>query len=144
MIRTRTLQGLVLVACVISLSANVTAASANRIPLTGSRIGVFNPEPTTYPANTPFYVEHFAGQCDLEAIAAGCLGAGTHFDLYLEGVLQPSQIDIDIVTQEPLVLRKSNLTNYPTGLPAGTYTFTSEAYFMGEFTGSFARTVTFY
>jgi hypothetical protein len=133
---------LVIVACAVA-AVGVTPASGNSIPLTGDRLGLLNPEPTTFPANTPFHIEHFAAQCGVEEIAAGCLDAGTHFDFYLDGVLQPSGVDIDLVSHEPLVLRRWNYVNYPAGLPAGTYTFTSYAYFMGALIGSFSRTVTF-
>jgi hypothetical protein len=109
--------------------------------LTGERLLLLNPAPTTFPANTPFHIEHFL-QCAPEDLA-GCVDATTHFDFYLDGVFQPSRVDIDVVSHDPVELRKWNYVNYPDGLPAGTYTFTSYAYFMGELSGSFSRTVTF-
>jgi hypothetical protein len=76
----------------------------------------------TFPANTRFHIE--AGfTCDLGD--GNCLGdqisATAGFDLYLDGVLQPSTVDVDLIDG---VLGKLYLTNYPSGLlPAGTYTF---------------------
>lgn len=48
------------------------------------------------------------------------LSAHGDFDLYLDGVLQPSTVDVDLNGGS---LGKLHLTNYPSGLPAGTYTF---------------------
>jgi len=68
------------------------------------------------------------------------VSASSHFDLYLDGVRQPSTVDIDNLGS---VLLKGNLTNYPTGLPAGTYTFTGVFVLNGTVLGSFTRTITF-
>jgi hypothetical protein len=107
----------------ISFAALVAAASpvaANSVPTTGTRISLFD-APATFPANTPFYVEHGTG-CDLTAgdKVSGCMNADTHFDLYVDGVLQPSAVDIE---NSPAGWVKLNLTNYPAGLPAGRHTF---------------------
>jgi hypothetical protein len=101
----------------------VVAASpvaANSVPTTGTRISLFD-APATFPASAPFYIEHGSG-CDPTAgdKVSGCLYADTHFDLYLDGFLQPSTVDIE---NSPAGWVKLNLTNYPAGLPAGRHTF---------------------
>ena len=48
------------------------------------------------------------------------MNADTHFDLYLDGALQPSTVDIE---NSPTGWVKLNLTNYPAGMPAGRHTF---------------------
>jgi hypothetical protein len=90
------------------------------VPTTGTRINLFA-APATFPADAPFYIEQ-GSACDLSAgdTAALCMNSETHFDLYLDGVLQPSTVDIE---NSPAGWVKLNLTNYPAGLPAGRHTF---------------------
>jgi hypothetical protein len=107
----------------ISIAALVAAASpvaANSVPTTGTRIILFD-APATFPADAPFYIEH-GSVCDPSAgdTAADCMAADTHFDLYLDGTLQPSTVDIENASSG---WGKLNLTNYPAGLPAGRHTF---------------------
>ena len=118
-------------------AARAAAAQYNNKPTTGTRISVIG-GPTTFAADTPFYIEH-----DLVCArpdVGDCVSASSHFDLYLDGVRQPSTVDIDNLGS---VLLKGNLTNYPTGLPAGTYTFTGVFVLNGTVLGSFTRTITF-
>lgn len=61
-----------------------------------------------------------------------CINAGTHFDLFVDGVQQPSVVDIDLLSGDPKVLQKFNLTNFSNGLPAGTYTFTGQFFEDGQ------------
>ena len=54
-----------------------------------------------------------------------CIGdqisANGDFELYLNDALQPSSVDVNRI--DAGVIGKFQLTNYPAGLPAGTYTF---------------------
>ena len=52
--------------------------------------------------------------------AADCMNSDTHFDLYLDGVLQPSKVDIE---NSPTGWIKQNLTNFPGGVASGRHTF---------------------
>ena len=103
-------------AAVIAMGAPATAYGK---PAAGDRISLFSP-PTSFAANSPFYIEHgFACElgdrdCLVEQFAKG------DFDLYLDGTLQASTPDVGVTDG---ILRKLHLTNYPSGLPAGTYTF---------------------
>lgn len=108
---------LLIVAAVLVVAA---PASANSIPTTGTRIGLYAP-PTTFPANTPFYVQHGFGCAFTEA---GCpqtlMNGGLLFTLYVDGVLQsPSNV---FVTSDGEGIAKWWLTNFPNGLPAGDHT----------------------
>jgi hypothetical protein len=108
---------------VISIAALLVAASpvaANSKPTTGTPISLFA-APATYPAGTPFYIEH-GGACDTSVgdRVSDCMNASSHFDLYLDGVLQSSTVDIE---NSPTLAVKLNLTNYPAGLPVGSHTF---------------------
>jgi hypothetical protein len=111
---------LLLVICIAALVVAASPVTANSVPTTGTRINLFD-APATFPANVPFYVEHGTG-CDPTAgdKVSGCMNADTHFDLYLDGVLQPSTVDVE---NSPTGWFKLNLTNYPAGLPAGRHTF---------------------
>jgi hypothetical protein len=129
--------GALLIALVVPLAAN-----ANSIPTTGNRIPFFAP-PATYPANTPFYVEQ-GFVCYLDANTADCANAGTSFVLYVDGVRQPSQKDIDQISVSGTPgLFVRYLTNFPQGLPAGPHTFTGDFYLNGSFAEEDSITVTF-
>ena len=106
--------------CIAALLVAAAPVAANSTPTTGTRISLFA-APATFQAGTPFYIEHGTA-CDpsAEDKASDCMRANTHFDLYLDGALQPSKVDIE---NSPAGWVKLNLTNYPTGLPAGRHTF---------------------
>ena len=118
-------------------------ASANRIPTTGSKLSILNP-PTMYPANTPFYVLHGVA-CFTNSNVDLCTNAGTYFVLYVDGVQQPSQRYVNEGKTEDGTpfLQVANLTNFPDGLPAGTYTFTGVFYVAGSFLAERSATITF-
>lgn len=111
---------LFLVICVAALLVAASPVAATGTPTTGTRISLFA-APATFPADTPFYVEH-GSVCELSAgdQASDCMNASTHFDLYLDGVLQPSTV---VIENSPTLWAKLNLTNYGAGLSAGRHTF---------------------
>ena len=115
---------------VVAACAFALPASSNGIPEAGARIGVF-PTEQSFPANTAFHVTHGLF-CAVPAELSHCISAGTHFDLFIDGVQQSSVVDIDLVPGDPEVFRKFNLTNFPNGLPAGTYTFTGQFFEDGQ------------
>jgi hypothetical protein len=96
-------------------------ATANSKPTTGTQIRLFAP-PTTFPANTPFYIEQ-GFICDLgdASCIAGFISAQSGFTLYVDDVLQPSTVDVDVVSGGGI--EKRYLTNFPNGLPAGEHKF---------------------
>ena len=106
----------------ISVAALLVAASpaAASTPATGTRINLFAP-PATFQAGAPFYVEH-GSACDPSVgdSPSDCMSSDTHFDLYVDGTLQPSSV---VVENSPTLWVKLDLTNYPGGLPAGRHTF---------------------
>jgi hypothetical protein len=130
----------VLVGCIAAVLAVALPATANNKPTPGTRISMYGPPTGTFPANSPFYIEHGWAceltdrQCMSEQIGKG------DFDLYLDGVLQPSKIDVDVVDG---VISKLHLTTYASGLPAGTYTFTGVWTLDGVVSQTFTRTITF-
>lgn len=95
----------------------VASATANSKPTTGVRLGA---AATTFAANTPFYIENgFA--CDLgDALClATQIGRG-EFDLYVDGALAASTVDVDTADG---AIGKLFLSNFGGGLPAGDHTF---------------------
>lgn len=105
---------------IAALLVAATPVVANSIPTTGTRISLFA-APATFPAGASFYIEH-GSACDPSAgdTASSCMNAKTHFDLYLDGALQPSTVDVE---NSPSGWVKLNLTNYPAGLSAGRHAF---------------------
>jgi hypothetical protein len=79
---------LFLVICLAALSVAAAPVAASTAA-TGTRISLFA-APATFPAGAPFYVEH-GSVCEPSAgdTASNCMNANTHFDLYLDGALQP-------------------------------------------------------
>jgi hypothetical protein len=111
---------LFVVICAAALLVAASPVAANSTPTTGTRVDL-RAAPATFPADTPFYIEH-GSACDPSVgdKVSDCMNADTHFDLYLDGVLQPSTVDIE---NAPTGWVKLNLTNYPAGLSAGRHTF---------------------
>ena len=110
----------VLVGCIAAVLVSALPAAANNEPTTGTRIGLYQP-PATFAANSPFYIEHgFACGLGDSSCIAQQISANATFDLYLDGALQPSTVDVDRFGGG---LEKQHLTNYASGLPAGTHTF---------------------
>jgi hypothetical protein len=108
----------VFVAAMLTVAA--VPAAANNKPTTGPRIP-FAAAPTTFAADSPFFIEQGFGclLSDTPCMTSQITGQST-FVLYLDGVLQSSTTDVDVSDG---VIRKFQLTNYPNGL-AGTHTFT--------------------
>jgi hypothetical protein len=106
---------------VASLAVAVAPAGANNKPTTGPRI-LFAAAPTTFPANSPFFIEQGFGclLSDTPCVTSEITGQAT-FVLYLDGVLQSSTTDVDVDAANGII-RKFQLTNYPNGL-VGTHTF---------------------
>jgi len=111
---------------VVAVLVAAAPASANSEPTTGSQLRLFGPV-TTFPANTPFYVE----QGFIVPLADDGIGmhneisAHASSTLYVDGVLQPSTVDIDVV-DDPVFgpsIERRWLTNFPNGLRAGDHTF---------------------
>ncbi len=107
------------VICIAAALVLASPAAANNVPTTGTRINLFN-APATFPAGTAFYVEQ-GSACEPGVDSPSvCMNADTQFDLYLDGVLQPSTVDVE---NSPSGWVKLNLTNYPGGLAAGRHSF---------------------
>jgi len=127
---------------VAALLVIAAPASANSKPTTGPRLPLFG-SVTTFPANTPFNVEQ-GFTCVLGD--GSCIGkfisAQSSSTLYVDGVLQPSTVDVDVYGGTNIERRW--LTNFPNGLPAGDHTFV-DVFTFGDGSGGFTleKTITF-
>lgn len=132
---------LLFVGCVAAVLVVALPATANNKPTAGTPIPLGPLGPTSFPANTPFHIEH-GFECalgDANCIAEQ-ISANAGFDLSLDGVLQESTVDVDVI--DGAIVRR-HLTNYPSGLPAGTYTFVGVHTLDGVAVLTRTKTITF-
>ena len=104
----------------------VTVSPANGIGDKERRIGIFPGGATTtmYPADTPFWVGYgFAAEPDSEV---GIDEASTRFELDVDGV--PVSMLTDVHSDAGLPVRKTNIAEFPAGLPAGWHDLTGRWY----------------
>jgi len=108
----------------------VTVSPANGMSDKEGRIEIFPGGPTTsmYPADAPFWVGYgfapdAAGGGELE-------GEGTRFELEVDGV--GVQMVTALHEQEGLSVRKTNVADFPDGLPAGWHDFSGRWYDAGR------------
>ena len=104
----------------------VTVSPANGMSDKEGRIGIFpgGATPTMYAANAPFWVGYgFAadagGGADLEDVT-------TRFELDVDG--EPVSMLTDVHTDSGLPVRKTNIAEFPMGLPVGWHDFTGRWY----------------
>jgi hypothetical protein len=102
----------------------VTVSPANR---TGDqRVGIFPGGATTtmYPADTPFWVGYgFAAEPGSEA---NIDGPSTRFELAVDG--EPVSMLTDVQAEADVPIRKTNIAEFPGGLPVGWHDFTGRWY----------------
>lgn len=104
----------------------VTVSPANGMSDKEGRIGIFpgGAIPTMYPANTPFWVGY--------GFAADSVGGGdledeaTRFELDVDGT--PVSMLTDVQTESSVPVRKTNIAEFPDGLPAGWHDFNGRWY----------------
>lgn len=104
----------------------VTVSPANGMSDKEGRIGIFpgGATPTMYPANTPFWVGYgfaadSAGETSLD-------DAATRFELDVDG--QPVSMLTDLHTESGQSVRKTDIAEFPEGLPAGWHDFSGRWY----------------
>lgn len=138
MLRTRYFAATLIVVGAALVSA--ATASANSVPTTGSRISMFV-GPTQYSAATPFYVEQ-GFICPLGERVDSCMDS--NFVLTVDGQQQQSVTDVDQVVRDGATfVQRDQLTNFPSGLSAGTHTLTGYWFQGGVLTSSKTLVVTF-
>lgn len=131
---------LFLAICVAVMLVAASPVAATGTATTGTRISLFA-APATFAADAPFFVEH-GTVCDASAgdQASDCMNANTHFDLYVDGVLEPSMV---VIEDSPMLWVKLNLTNFAGGLPAGRHTLVGQWFQGGSVYFTLSARITF-
>ena len=104
----------------------VTVSPANGMSDKEGRLGIFpgGATPTMYPADTPFWVGYgFAADSgsatDLDEVE-------TRFELDVDGA--PVSMLTDVLSEAGVPVRKTDIAEFPSGLPAGWHDFTGRWY----------------
>lgn len=102
-------------------------------PQTGTELTPFNifcfSQTETFPANTPFFVQHgwfvpdWTNQTDTPtSVRTDFENPGTNFTLYVDGTMASSVMYYQYNNSSD-IMSKEFLTNFPLGMTAGTHTF---------------------
>jgi len=108
----------------------VTVSPANEMSGEEGRIAIFpgGATPTMYPAETPFWVGYgFAADPDN---GTGLDEATTRFELDVDG--EPVSMLTDVHTDVGVSVRKTDIAEFPVGLPAGWHDFSGRWYDAGR------------
>lgn len=115
------------------------SALATHVPTTGTPIRLLNPAvtPTTFAAETPFFVRH--GYTCLPEEKAICLDPTTEFKLYVDGHRVRTALDLEqgIACSEGMTpvdecSARLNVANFRFGLAAGTHSLRGEWWLGGD------------
>jgi hypothetical protein len=119
----------------------VPPSPANGMSDREGRLGIFpgGATPTMYPAGTPFWVGYgFAAEPEGD----GPLDeAETRFELDVDGV--PVSMLTDVQSEAGVSVRKTDIAEFPSGLPAGWHDFTGRWYDGGRLILSRRATIQF-
>jgi hypothetical protein len=111
----------------------VSVSRANGNGGVGARIGIFPGGATTaiYPADTAFWIGYgFAPDLGDSAGALQELGEETRFELDVDG--RSVEMRTDVQPEGAAPLRKTDLADFPSGLPAGWHEFVGRWYDGGK------------
>src|SRR4026209_2219646 len=111
----------------------VAVSPANGMGRADARIGIFpgGATPSVFPAGTPFWIGYgFAPEDDGAAGARQELGEETRFELEVDG--QPVSMLSDLRRRGGDVLRKTDVAEFPDGLPVGRHDFPGRWYDSGR------------
>ena len=103
----------------------VTLSPANGLGDKEGRIGIFpgGATPAMYPADTPFWVGYgFAAEPETDALDE----ATTRFELDVDG--ESVAMLTDVSSDAGLLVRTTNIAEFPMGLPVGWHDFTGRWY----------------
>jgi hypothetical protein len=105
------------------------------------RVGIFPGAaiPSMYPADTPFWIGYgFAAEPGSRGVPED---ETTRFELEVDGA--SAAIVADLQRESDLVVRKTHVADFPTGLPAGWHDFTGRWYDGGRLILSSRATIQF-
>ena len=119
----------------------VTVSPSNSMSSREGRIGIFpgGATPTMYPADMPFWVGYgFAADPEN---GAGLDEETTRFELDVDGV--PASMLADVHSEGGRPVRKTDIAEFPSGLPAGWHDFSGRWYDGGRLILSSRATIQF-
>ena len=104
----------------------VTVSPANGISAREGRVGIFpgGATPTMYPANTAFWVGY--GFADDPENGTLFDDEATRFELDVDGT--PVSMLTDVHSESGIPVRKTDIAEFPSGLPAGWHDFAGRWY----------------
>jgi hypothetical protein len=107
-----------------------TVAPANGMSDKAGRIGIFPgaATPTMHAADTAFWVGY--GFADEHGNGSGLDDPSTRFELDVDG--EPVPMLTDVHSEAGLPVRKTDIAEFPDGLPAGWHDFTGRWYDAGR------------
>lgn len=111
----------------------VSVSQANGTGGAGTRIGIFpgGATPAVHPADTAFWIGYgFAPDLGARAGTTQELGDETRFELDVDG--RPVEMRTDLELDGAAPLRKTDLAEFPEGLPAGWHDFAGRWYDGGK------------
>ena len=111
----------------------VSVSQANGNGGAGTRIGIFpgGATPAVYPADTAFWIGYgFAPELGDAAGTTQELGDETRFELDVDGTSVEMRTDVQMEGAAPR--RKTDLAEFPSGLPAGWHEFVGRWYDGGK------------
>jgi hypothetical protein len=110
----------------------VSVSQASGTERAGARIGIFpgGATPAVYPADAAFWIGYgFAAESVASADDAPELGVDTRFELDVDGLPVGMRTDLEVKGAAP---RKTDLAEFPEGLPAGWHEFAGRWYDGGK------------
>ena len=111
----------------------VTVSPANGMGRADARIGIFpgGVTPSVFPAGTPFWIGYgFAPEQEDGAAKHSELGPDTRFELDVDGSRAPMLTDLR--TRGSSSVRKTDIAEFPAGLPLGWHDFVGRWYDNGK------------
>jgi hypothetical protein len=122
----------------------VAVSSANGMGPADARIGIFpgGAMPSLFPAGTAFWIGYgFAPELGDDAGAQGELGPDTRFELDVDGSRVTMRSEVRKGGTGPL--RKTDIAEFPSGLPVGWHDFVGRWYDGGKLILSSRTTIEF-
>ena len=122
----------------------VSISPANGRAATEAQIGIFpgGAIPAIYPAGTAFRIGYgFTLDAGDSETAKRGLGDDTRFELEVDGSRVPMRTDLQL--EDAVPVRKTDIADFPSGLPAGWHDFAGRWYDAGKLVLSSRTTIEF-
>lgn len=122
----------------------VAASVPASIPRSGARLNIFpgSVTPAVFVANAPFWIGYgFVPEARESEDEIQTVDPETRFELAVDGI--PMLLDSDLKIEGGLIVRKLDIANFPSGLPAGWHRFGGRWYDAGTLVLTNDRSIEF-